>query len=356
MNHKPKKAIVVCCVAFTATALLFAFVLNIFTPSSEDFLEINYTNDDWAILNHGQKIDEKKGLKGIDLNILPALDKLSSQDELSNVLLAVVDTGVDPQQIEKCISYNKHEQASELDFDRNGFVNDYLSWDFYNNDNSIYDSYLDDYHGTYIATTISKINSNVEILPVKFLNGSQGSVEDAVKAIEYAIGRGAKIINCSWNFDQYNSSLYEIIKSNSDVLFVCAAGNSNVNTNSIPIYPCSFELNNIISVTAIDNTGKHYDVAGYGKDVDIAAPGVNIKVLLPENDEMFLSGTSISTAFVSAIAALMLSLDENLSPHEIKSIIIQEATKADTLIGICNAEGYIDAAACIDRIISVRGG
>lgn len=131
-------------------------------------------------------------------------------------------------------------------------IDDWISWDFYNGDNSLYDERLYDYHVTYICTNIAQIAPDVSVLPVKFMSGTKGTIEDAISAIEYAIERGA-----------------------------------------------------------IDEEGCMYASSGYGKKVDI-------EVIVPENAITKVSGTSIATSYVSAAAALMLSLDEKLTPNEIK--------------------------------------
>lgn len=284
-----------------------------------------YKND-WAILNYGQIINDTKGMKGVDINIIPAW-KISTGNP--NIIVAVIDTGVDIS----CDIFNNNIKQG---------------WDFYNNDLSIYDDYLYDYHGTYISTTIVKVAPNISILPVKFMEATMGSIDDLTKSIQYAIEQGARIVNCSWNLYEDNKDLYELIRNNPDVLFVCAAGNSNVNLDEAEIYPCSYDLDNIINVMAINNEGKMYQFSGYGKEsVDIAAPGVDVKIILPQNDEYYISGTSVSAAFVSASAALIMSTNNSLSPSEVKDLIILSSTKTESLETLCKAGGYINIYNCL---------
>lgn len=278
-------------------------------------------NDDWAMYNYGQSIDGEAGKAGIDLNILPVLEL---KHDYKEVLVAVVDTGVD----------------TESEILQNRMMS---GWDFYNRDDSVYDNYIHDYHGTYVSTTIAKIAPNAKILPVKFMESSYGSIEDAVLSIRYAIENGARIINCSWNFNDYDEDLFNIIKDNPDILFVSAAGNSNTNIDKSPLYPSSYELENIINVMAINNNGKIHNTSGYGvKTVDIAAPGVGVKVILPENDITYIDGTSVAAASVSATAALLLSEDSSLSPKEIIEIINSSARKIDSLEHLSKSGGYLD--------------
>lgn len=84
--------------------------------------------------------------------------------------------------------------------------------ELFNNNNIIYEDALYDYHGTYVASTILKVFPCAKILPVKFLNSTYGTIEDSISAVKYAISRGAKIINCSWNFNDDSKELFELIK------------------------------------------------------------------------------------------------------------------------------------------------
>ena len=184
------------------------------------------------------------------------------------------------------------------------------------------------------------------------LKGTLGSIDDAVLAIKYAISKGAKIINCSWNFNEPFNDLYDVIKEHQEILFVCAAGNSYTDIDIYSIFPCSYELENVISVMAIDNKGKPYHASGYGKNtVDIAAPGVSVKVILPENEETFIDGTSVATAFVTGAVTLMLSKDANLTPKEIREIVLSSATRKQELNSFCVAGGYLNIEECL---ISIR--
>ena len=291
---------------------------------------IVYSQLDWSISNCGQTINGSWGISGYDINIIPAWG-ITKGDP--SVIVAVVDTGVDAS----CDVL----QGSLLG---NGY-------DFYNGDDTIYDDYLYDYHGTYIATTIALVAPGIKIMPVKFMESSVGAIEDAVEATRYAIEHGAKIVNMSWNFEEYSKELYELIKGHPEVLFVNAAGNRNINLEEEKLYPCSYGLENIITVMAMDNIGSIYEASGYGVSyVDIAAPGVDVKVIFPENDETTVSGTSVAAAFVSAAAALIIFENDALTPVDAKDIIMSSAVKLDKLKNLCRAGGFLDITACLEHM------
>ncbi len=300
--------------------------------------ENNIKDSQWALYNHGQTVNDVSGLENIDINITEAWEITKGSSE---VIVAVIDSGVD---------------TSCAGLQNNIYKSGEYNYDFYNNDSSVFDEYFYDYHGTYIANTITGyddlndiygVSYNTSILPLKFLRGTNGNIEDAISAIKYACDKGAQIVNCSWNFSEYSEELYSVISENPDVLFVCAAGNSNANLDIDFIYPTCYDLDNILSVLAINNCGEVYKSSGRGMNVDIAAPGENVIVQLPENDTTYVNGTSVSTAIVSGVASLMLSVNDTLSPKEIKNIIVETARKEDSLQNMCAAEGIINAYECV---------
>lgn len=297
----------------------------------------------WALLNTGQIIKGKKGEKGVDINILNAWDISKGSKD---IIVGVIDSGIENSNNKLLKNLWKNDNAIKDGENYQGK----FGWDFYNNDDSIYDKYIYDYHGTYIANIIVDISPNVTIISGKFMQGSEGDIKDAVDAIQFAIDNGAKIINCSWCSDEYDEKLFDIIKQNSNILFVVPAGNNSLNLDKHLAYPVSYGLENVISVMAIDNMGKRYEASGYGSLVDIAAPGENIYVSLPENLSTYVSGTSAAVAFVTGAVALALSINSELSPIEVKKIILSSAKKKETLKKQCKAEGYLNILNMLQQI------
>lgn len=312
-------------------------------------------NLQWSLKNTGQKISSMEGTPGIDINITEFWDYSQGSQE---VLVAIVDTGMDihhPEIKEKVFRNNLEIPGDGIDNDKNGYIDDINGWNFYDNNNNLYDSSSPDWHGTGIGGVIAATQNNssgisgiapdIKILPVKYLGGTKGEAKtsSAIIAIEYARKMGAKIINCSWGSDNSNPALKQTIEKYPDMLFICAAGNYGNNTKTYPIYPACLNLPNIISVAAIDNNGLKTDISNYGTNIDLAAPGKNVYSIMPDNKYGYISGTSIAVPHVTGVAALLKTLHPDITPQLIKQNIISSVTKLDGLQEVVSSSGMLNA-------------
>jgi len=242
----------------------------------------------WGLANTGQTVDGIAGLPGIDIDALHAWELAANGQE---IIVAVIDSGcaLDHPDLADRIWTNGYEiPDNNVDDDDNGYVDDIHGWDVVDNDNAPWNA---NGHGTRMAGVIaaqsnnglgiSGVNDLARILPVRFIDVFEnGTVADAITAIEYALDQGAKIINCSWGGTGYSTALYNTIAAAADVLFVCAAGNYSTNTDEVGFYPASYELDNVLSVAALDQKDQLAAFSSYGlQTVDVAAPGVRIYTL-----------------------------------------------------------------------------
>ena len=86
--------------------------------------------------------------------------------------------------------------------------------------------------------------------------------------------------------------------------------------------------NRIIIVGACNNLKKLSSYSNNGADIDIVAPGDNINSLIINDEYEFMSGTSMATPFVSATAALIFSINPDLTGADVKNIIISSSTES----------------------------
>src|SRR5690606_10565083 len=117
------------------------------------------------------------------------------------------------------------------------------------------------------------------------------------------------------------------------------AGNDHNNTDDEDkrYYPAAYTskgLKNIITVASIDQRNRLLPSSNWGsRSVDVAAPGDAILSTLPSGRYGKMTGTSQATAFVSGIAALLLSKNPSLTPQQLKDIIVRSAVKSLFLRG-----------------------
>lgn len=297
-----------------------------------------------------------------------------------DVIIAVSDTGVyyDHFELGPNTYFNPGENGfdqngvnkakNKIDDDGNGFVDDYAGWNFSGEYNNARD---DHYHGTHVAGTIAAggMNNNnfagvmwqASIMPLKFL-GSDGSgtTEGAIKTILYAADNGAKAINCSWGGDGYSQSLFESIEyaKEKGVLIIAAAGNDDRDTDKKPMYPASYNNENIISVAA--TTDLKHGLAWFSNygltTVDIAAPGRDIYstvnpmvVKYPTRFFEVLSGTSMAAPHVAGVVGLMYSVNPNLTWREAKRILMETVQPSKYLKGKTVSGGTMDAGAAVSK-------
>jgi len=272
------------------------------------------------------------------------------------IVVCVIDTGVnyDHEDLSSNMWVNKHEiPDNNVDDDGNGYIDDYLGWDFYNGDNDPMD---DHDHGTHCSGTIGGIGNNavgvagvnwtVKIMPLKFLSScGSGATSDAVEAILYSTMMGAMIASNSWGGADFSQALYDAIEDfgNEGGLFIAAAGNDSADNDETPHYPSSYDLPNIISVAATDRNDALADFSNYGlESVDVAAPGVEIYSTVISGYDTF-SGTSMATPHVAGVAALVKAKNPSWEYAAIKVAIEQGVETKASLIGKIATAGRINA-------------
>lgn len=357
MFHLFSKHSIICTV-FLFFSLLSTCILQ---PSAETTTEYNdtYYDKQWWVSNMN----------------LPTAWKQSGLYTTKPVIIAVIDTGV----------YHKHKDlaghiwtnqkeipGNHKDDDKNGYVDDYYGWDFYNNDASLYstigtgsarrcDTFDNDNHGTHVAGLLAATannqlgiagvasNINIQIMCLKVFGGvnGSGSTSSLMKAIRYAEAQGASIVNASWNFNDTDTDLKTAI-AESNMLFVCSAGNNSKNLDFAPSYPCCYSLNNVVSVTSIDENNNFCDsFANYGaSSIHLAAPGKNIISTVIGGYET-LYGTSMSTPMVTGTAALVYAANPALSAKDLKKILLASTNTNPNLATKTITGGQIDATKAV---------
>jgi hypothetical protein len=184
-----------------------------------------------------------------------------------------------------------------------------------------------------------------------------GWVSDAIASIHYAVKMGAKIINASWGGIGYSKALEEAVRAAEaqGVLFVASAGNQKGNNDTTPRHPSNLRFSNVISVADTTEADELAKTSNYGQNqVELGAPGENIYSTVLNNQFAKLSGTSMSAAHVSGVAALLLSVNSKLSGQEIKKILMQTVTPLASLKGKTISGGRINSLAALKKAITLK--
>jgi subtilisin family serine protease len=193
-------------------------------------------------------------------------------------------------------------------------------------------------HGTHVAGVISALVNNGlgvagmtwynPVMPVKVLdsNGS-GSTYAVAQGVIWATDHGAKVINMSLGNYADAQFLHDAVKYafDHDVVLIAASGNDNTER---PGYPAAYP--EVFAVAATDSNNDKAPFSNYGDYIDVAAPGVSIASTYPNNQYAALSGTSMASPHVTALAALIRSTNPLLKNTEVMDIMRQSARDIGT--------------------------
>ncbi len=274
----------------------------------------------------------------------------------SDVVIAVIDTGLDSDHpdLSSKIWVNKGEigvdnqgrdkRQNQVDDDNDGYIDDWQGWNAMDNNGDLQDI---NGHGTHVAGIaaadannrqgIAGIAWGARLMSVKALdNSGNGSYAQIVKALVFAAGQGAQVINLSAGGTASSQMLKAAIEyaDASGSLIVAAAGNTGSDQTT---YPAS--LDPVIAVGATDLQNRHTDFSTYGRTIDLVAPGVKIYSTTPGGGFDVRSGTSMAAAQVSGAAALLASLPQFHTPQSIRQALLASAKD----IGDPGADAYYGA-------------
>lgn len=321
-------------------------------------IQLNRTLDDQWYL-------ENENANGFDINWLALEDYfIKHRDRSEEVIIAIIDDGLfwEERSIDGTLgydasnlAYNPNDPLDGVDNDGNGKVDDYLGWDFAEDDNDVRPASASNNHGTNIAYLIeSNLNTytsickgaKIKILPLKagYDYSDTLTLFACTEALFYAQEQGASIINCSWGSEEDSYFLQNALDSleNENVLVVAAAGNGGSDgvgddTDALGHYPSGYANNNILSVAAINSDGNLAGFSNYGAtSVDLAAPGEGIKTISSIGGSLYgfdFSGTSFAAPIVAAVAGILKSLNPDLLPSEIKAILLKTSEKRPQALG-----------------------
>lgn len=204
------------------------------------------------------------------------------------------------------------------------------------------------------ATGVASLGYPLQLIVIK-TNDASGEATDVTVAqgIDDAITAGAQVISMSLGGDGYSQTLQHAmdVAWANNVLVIAAAGNDGANNLEYP-----GGGNHVLGVAATDDTNTVASFSTYGNWVKIAAPGVNILSTLPTygsgdgTNYGELSGTSMSTPHVAALAGLLYAANPGISAAAVAQRIQQTAQSPNTGWNEYIGYGVIDAGAAMGGI------
>lgn len=244
-----------------------------------------------------------------------------------NILVAVLDQGVDKTHAEFANNYSQ------------------LSYDIHNGSSP---SIVRGNHGTHVGGIIGANHNGVKIAGVApqatilsishNLTISPTISGELASGFGYARASGAAVINNSWGdqggqfYDNMHSTVLEDAirtamtsgRNGKGMVVVFASGNKN-NSNRTD-YPGNFDPD-ILVVGSTNSSDARSSYSSYGSSLDVVAPGEYIFSTLPNNSTGYMNGTSMAAPHVAGLAALILSVNPELSRAEVVNIIERSSQK-----------------------------
>lgn len=286
----------------------------------------------WALRNTGQSIFNVQGVAGADINVVPAWDLTTGNED---IIIAILDSGI-----------------SEIHNDFSGRIVEGKS--FGTNTTSTAD---DHGHGTNVAAiaaatgnnsgSMAGVDWNSRIMPVKILNSNNsGFYSWWISALDYVVEQNVHVANMSVGGSGVSSGLEMAVNRalNAGVVVVACMMNTN---NNVTYYPAAYD--GVISVGATNNRDNRAapfcwsstSGSNFGNHIDLVAPGEGIMGLsntLP-NSVNFWCGTSQASPLVAGTIGLMLAVRPDLERDEIHEALINTARRK---IGEENTERKFD--------------
>lgn len=275
----------------------------------------------------------------------------SSGVKLDDVVVAVIDTGM-------FVDHEYFDENRIVVDSKYTYVEDYVSYPT-NEDPQ--------YHGTHVAGIIyDNSMDNVKISPYRVMGEEMENMTYSVMTtvLDAIIDSENKIdvINMSIYFRRYDDDLTngiddekrmaELLQEAVDknIVVVTIAGNKG--GDCAEFWPAQFK-NGITVASSTQNNKPHIGESKHGDSVDIAAPGVDINSTVPRTgpeadgtigapQSLYYvdSGTSMAAPLVSAAAALIKSIDPDITPAEVERIIKETAYVPDDWEESCGGKNY----------------
>jgi len=223
-------------------------------------------------------------------------------------------------------------------------------------------------HGTHVAGIASAGNPYARILVARITFDHKAipqhapSMEDAMRGaqavkdtVAYFRKAGTRVVNMSWGgsrndiekalemkgvgktpeeraslsrelFKVERDALDEAMRSAPEILFIAAAGNSDNDNDFSEMLPSGLKLPNLLTIGAIDASGKPTGFTTFGKNVKLYANGFEVESYVPGGEKMKFNGTSMAAPNAANLAAKLIALEPKLTTEQVLELMTRGAS------------------------------
>src|SRR6516162_8040962 len=184
-------------------------------------------------------------------------------------------------------------------------------------------------HGTFVAGLIVLAAPQVAIMPIRaFGPDGKGTSFNIAKAIRFAHDNGANVINMSFGLIEQDKTIQDALGYASGTSYmVAAAGNDDLNFLQFP----GVQTNRVCAVASTTADDLKAPFSNFNRNTCVSAPGVSLYSAYPGGNWAYWTGTSFSTALVSAEAAQLLAINPTISHSNVNQTISQSGISIDGL-------------------------
>ena len=318
-----------------------------------------------------------------NMTMIGAPQAWDTQRGSSGVVVGIVDQGIDINHLDLKPNIWTNPQPGAVG---GGIAGDVNGYNFVDNNGMVFSGSDAETHASHVAGIIGAagnnnkgvagVNWSVGLMSLKFLDADGfGETVDAIRAFTYAKlmrdlwvssggtqGANLRVLNASFGGATFSQAFLNAIQglNTAGILVVAAAGNTGddgtrePDNDLVAHYPSSFDVPNVISVAATDQSDSFASSFSHfgSTSVDLAAPGDLVLSTTPHcanpgpnndcdpaftdaNGDTYSSfrGTSMSTPHVAGSAALLWAQNPNLTVAQVKSLLLLNGDVVPSLIG-----------------------
>lgn len=237
------------------------------------------------------------------------------------VTVALVDSGV---------AYDLPVIEARLARDGTGRI---LGYDYWDMDPYPYDldtaasPFFPRRHGTMVASVLIEEAPRVRLIPYRYPRPDMDRFSDLIEAADQA---GASIVAMPMGSRDPGdwTAFLSAASQRTHMLFVVSAGNDGRDIDREPVYPASFDLENMLVVTSAEDDGRLAPGSNWGMDsVDVMVPAERLMATNHLGETTTVAGASYAVPRIAALAARLKSANPAWSAAELKAAILARAVE-----------------------------